>query len=467
MSGENKENEQALTLRKELKTWEKEFANANGGRKPSRDDIKQDPNIGAKYSEYNKLIGRAPVRTQKVETPSKRRPSRPSTARENQTPQRERRSRNILSFTPQREAKIQFDVVQEELQEIQPTPAFIRSALGPTPQKDGMVLGIFDMATPSIPRTTTNTISHADQPPVDATPSKSASSVSSVFALTRTPQSSGKRHFLAAFASPSKRKFEDDAETPSTFKQHDATPSFLRRIPLPSIAEDGFEDAPGPFKKRGLVRSLSTIIEGLRKQEEERMDDEWDILDELEAEERGEKPKSAAPAILVENSQVAEMPLGPDEAPINSDDDGPAETAPLGRDGQPRKPWKKKGLKRQTRRVIMRPVLHKPGKEGSSTVPVEEDEVVAETQPKSKNSRDADQRNEDSNASDYEDVDEPASPARDKQVKQQQKIALKEQEHAAKKPGRKVNPLAHANFRKLKIKNKNSKANGRGRFGRR
>ena len=36
----------ADTLRNELKTWEKAFANANEGRKAGRDDIKNDPQIG-------------------------------------------------------------------------------------------------------------------------------------------------------------------------------------------------------------------------------------------------------------------------------------------------------------------------------------------------------------------------------------------------------------------------------------
>lgn len=36
-----------------------------------------------------------------------------------------------------------------------------------------------------------------------------------------------------------------------------------------------------------------------------------------------------------------------------------------------------------------------------------------------------------------------------------------------KKTARKISATAHANFRALKIKNKNSKASGRGRFGRR
>lgn len=37
---------QSNVLRQELKTWEREFAAANGGRKAGRDDIKQHPAIG-------------------------------------------------------------------------------------------------------------------------------------------------------------------------------------------------------------------------------------------------------------------------------------------------------------------------------------------------------------------------------------------------------------------------------------
>jgi hypothetical protein len=37
---------QLNTLRVELKQWEKDFADANGGRKAGRHDIKQDPSIG-------------------------------------------------------------------------------------------------------------------------------------------------------------------------------------------------------------------------------------------------------------------------------------------------------------------------------------------------------------------------------------------------------------------------------------
>jgi len=48
MNDQDKEelSKQSDTLRIELKIWEKEFAVANGGRKASRDDIKQNSEIG-------------------------------------------------------------------------------------------------------------------------------------------------------------------------------------------------------------------------------------------------------------------------------------------------------------------------------------------------------------------------------------------------------------------------------------
>ena len=38
--------QQLAVLREELKVWEKNFANTNGGRKAEREDIKADPTIG-------------------------------------------------------------------------------------------------------------------------------------------------------------------------------------------------------------------------------------------------------------------------------------------------------------------------------------------------------------------------------------------------------------------------------------
>ncbi|KAK5740029.1 hypothetical protein LTR17_004926 [Elasticomyces elasticus] len=85
------------------------------------------------------------------------------------------------------------------------------------------------------------------------------------------------------------------------------------------------------------------IIQNLRKTEEKRMDDEWDILDELENPSPAKSKvtsSNALPAkVLVEDSQLpedegVEMPLGPDQGEVGSSDeeDGKGEVV-LGRDG--------------------------------------------------------------------------------------------------------------------------------------
>lgn len=99
-----------------------------------------------------------------------------------------------------------------------------------------------------------------------------------------------------------------------------------------------------PFKKRGLVRSLSSMIQGMRKQEDDRLDEEMEMMREMEnGDDDQEHPK---PVVQVEDSQVV-MPLGPDQAIESEESEEEEKDA-----GVFRKPWKKKGLKRQTKRVI-------------------------------------------------------------------------------------------------------------------
>lgn len=190
------------------------------------------------------------------------------------------------------------------------------------------------------------------------------------------------------------------------------------------------------------------------------------------------------------------MPLGPDRGIEESEDD---EAEPLGRDGQPRKPWKKKGLKRQTRRVNMRPVLHAPRKAAELEAVQEEDEdegaggdeVVLETQLDGAPARRQNHDDGSGDETEYYDEDSgdenepPASPSATRKAKPRanpiaekkpadkgaakgkEKEKEKPTENVLKKAGKKVAATAHANFRRLNIKNKNSKAKGRGRFGRR
>lgn len=255
-----------------------------------------------------------------------------------------------------------------------PTPQALRQRLGPTPQKDGQILSLFDnlySCTPS--KSHSRDALGSIDANVAATPSKvNAFSIQGSLdaenaRLSRTPQSSGKRYMLDTFATPVKRKRDEVACTPTSGRGVASTPAFLRRSTTDFLstldptaededAEDNGKRAP-PFKKRGLVRSLSSIIRNLRDQVEETLDEDLELMREMEAEAEGEvyvrpqtKSNKKVPEILVEDSQV-DMPLGPDRGD-ESDEDEPDKNDGLDHEGKPRKVWKKKGLKRQTKRVI-------------------------------------------------------------------------------------------------------------------
>jgi hypothetical protein len=93
------------------------------------------------------------------------------------------------------------------------------------------------------------------------------------------------------------------------------------------------------------------MIQAMKKDEDDKLDEEADIMREMEMEEAGislPPKKSKIPQVQIEDSQ-APMPLGPDRG-LETDEDEDEEPE-LGPDGKPRRVWKKKGLKRQTRRV--------------------------------------------------------------------------------------------------------------------
>lgn len=228
-------------------------------------------------------------------------------------------------------------------------PAFI----GPTPQRNGIVLGLFDLLPEGTP-SKKKTVLGSAEPNIPQTPSKaSEASIEPRARGERTPLSAGKRFLLSQFVTPKKRKL-DDQGTPSTIRGL-ATPAFLRRDNMLSAIEEDDEPVPRPlpWKRRGMGRSLSSMIQAMKKDEEDRLDDEADIMREMEMEEQGiSEPKiPKVPHIQIEDSQT-DMPLGPDRG-LESEEDSDGEPE-LGRDGKPRKAWKKKGLKRQTRRVISR-----------------------------------------------------------------------------------------------------------------
>ena len=231
-------------------------------------------------------------------------------------------------------------------------PAFI----GPTPQRDGIVLGLFDnlnAETPSKRRIIFGEI----EPNVFQTPTKkdteAASEASSASRIRgeRTPLSITKRNIFNQFITPKKRKLDEEG-TPSSTLRGLATPAFLRRDNALDRIEEADETTPrpAPWKRRGMVRSLSAMIQNMRKDEDDRLDEEADIMRELEMEEEGMSapPRLRVPQVQVGDSQ-AEMPLGVDRG--ESENEEEEEEEDFRRDGQPRKVWKKKGLKRQTRRT--------------------------------------------------------------------------------------------------------------------
>jgi hypothetical protein len=149
------------------------------------------------------------------------------------------------------------------------------------------------------------------------------------------------------------------------------------------------------------------------------------------------------------------------------------------------KVWKKKGQKRTTRRVIMRPSRLKPQtlsrRDDEGHHENEDEQPVSPTRETGNtyadtilNESDIDEYN-DLEDTDGDNDEYTASPRKSKPADKkpgagrQAKDKDKEGKASTKKKAGTINPnaLSHQNFRSLKIKNKNSKAKGRGRFGRR
>lgn len=305
----------------------------------------------------------------------------------------------------------------------------------------------------------------------------------------RTPASSGKRFMLSSlFTTPTTMRYaamadgEDNARASGNGNQGDGevdareavgsgTPSFLRRSNpgrYTNGAVHGFSPTavrkPQPFVGRGL----SAIVQGLRDMEEERLQDDTDVLREIEA----------------EAAAAAEAEVNDSQEPAN--DPGP--------------PRKKKGQKRTTRRVTMKPVVvPKPPREPERNEPDsdggDEDTTVPETQHPDAERDDGEQPDDMDDAaslhttsepdlgSDPEYADQPNATTKSKSFSEKLKEAVSSvakpmsksrgqkgsqstsTSKDEKKPrARKVNPEAHANYRALKIRNKGTKGRFAGRF---
>ncbi|KAF2273917.1 uncharacterized protein EI97DRAFT_382413 [Westerdykella ornata] len=449
-------------LRLELKAWEKAFAAEHEGRKAGREDIKADATISAKYKEYNKLRDILSGRSQ-PRTPSKRTATRKPASDGEKTPKAQQKSLNATPLKRKRDSGVSFGELTEVNENLSPQGP---DMIGPTPQRDGIVLGLFDLLPTETPSKRRAVLAEV-APNVLQTPSRNLEVPESETSLPpgrgeRTPQSIGKRNLLDRFVTPQKRKRGEEG-TPTSALKGLATPAFLRRdAALDVIIEDDEPTPrPAPWKRRGLGRSLSSMIQSLKKQEEDRLDEEAEIMREMEMEAEGivVPRKSNAPEVVVEDSQQA-MPLGPDGA-VDSEDEGNQENDDAqGPDGQPRKVWKKRGQKRQTRRVIMRPNFVKPLPVAPlQDVHSSEEDAVLETQLDGFH----EDTGTDDDGSDY-DSDASHTPKKRKTQPKQSQVAGKQESSVmepVKKVARKIKATAHANYRKLKIKSKGAGNGGK------
>jgi hypothetical protein len=333
-----------------------------------------------------------------------------------------------------------------------PTPV---TALGPTPQRDGRVLGLFDLLLEK--ELGTPKKGERDEGNVASTPSRRRSIADPDSGrLGRTPMSSSKRQRLDTFMTPLKNRDGriGDGGTPSSVsKLQFDTPAFLKRHSFPAADENVGMPAPLKLPRKPMVRGLSEIVASLRQIEEEvvEADDDMEALREMEAMETGDmpppKPMPTAKKIAEEEVLAPDRPQ--DALPLGGFDDEGVYDSPTedqkGRDGQPLRVYKKKGQKRTTRRSNMKPVRSKRASSVDLGGKAEADDDYGTDEDEAE-VRDSDAE------SDYE----TAAPKKKQQGEKK--------EGKVKKTARKVNELAHANFQRLKIKNSGAKG-GKAGFG--
>ncbi|KAK4131069.1 hypothetical protein BT67DRAFT_458298 [Trichocladium antarcticum] len=597
---------QSLQIRAELKQWEGDWAAARGGRKPGRDDIKQNADIARKYKQYNRLrdilAGKIPPppagpaeaadgsqqrkRTQSdaaivaPQTPSKR--SRPT-----QTPRKTQYFPTgpmpSAAHTPGAATAMNTPPLNRTLF----TPAAaVPTSISPTPQRDGRVLGIFDLlgrtpsrstalstalpgrsipvsaTTPSRRRTTDPAAPPAISISITTTTTPTTARFTST--STSTPQSKPRSsvplyerpgNSAAPFRTPSTNRVARLRLTPQSGSK---TPSFLRRRTTSSAvattatittaaaaaaaaaaangglsrvdeqgddeADDGDEDGGGDgggaaWKRIGPLRlprtlalggrGLSSVVAGLRRMEDEEFGEEEEAMREMEMEMEmemeggagggGGPVRAGTEGGLVE---VGDSQVGPGPARGLAMDEAD-ETTPIGllsgfdnegRDdhldqekppAQPLRIFKKRGQKRSTRLVNMRPTRsRRPVQAGEEDADADDDDddddLVPETQfdPSATSgprpdgddallSEDAgaDSDGYGSGSDDDDDDDNTKDKAKTKakkkttaktKTKTDGKDANKS-EGVVKRAVRKVKATAHANFKRLKLKNNGAK----------
>ncbi|KAN0078679.1 DNA replication/checkpoint protein [Elaphomyces granulatus] len=526
---------QSTTLRAELKQWEKTFAEANRGRKAGRGDIKKDPAIAAKYKAYGRLRAlEASTNVEGNELPE----SRSQQIQQLHTKRKHDLDRKNGS-TPRKHPRYEWSTPSNgRTSNIHPSqldpydsPSTLRrlfspkagregqlspplkTAIGPTPERDGKALGIFDLlsasggsaATPSAKRVSVESRESIQTPSRRKTMDTILEEDEGILREGRTPASSSKRWYLEKlFATPTTMRYasiveheESDTRGNTSINGvvpeplESGTPSFLRRSHSGRLTSNPTSTALdlSPVRKPPIFigKGLTALVQGLRDMEEEQNLDDLEALREVEAERAA---KASENTIEVGDSQALE-------------NEGEKQN----------RTWKKKGQKRTTRRVKMKPLPLKSNPAHAKTTKPkgDSDDELATSPPtpaSPQTSRVCEENNgeegEDNTAGcddfsintaseadpeleadlDY-DADVGASKQQGRSLSEKIKAAfsvVKNVKSASektmksiaalreKKPkqsaARKINAQAHTNYRSLKLRNRESRRGGR-RFGRR
>ena len=198
--------------------------------------------------------------------------------------------------------------------------------------------------------------------------------------------------------------------------------------------------------------------------EDEGLDEELMMLREMESE-IALRNQLDRPEIIVNDIQRPDMPLGPDgglgsdKEDVGNADDG------KGMNGKPLKRWKKKGQKRTTRRVLMKPNTAKWKPEPAWNVcQVYEDEEDGVTETQSgRADQSTDWKEYGSNGDEYEDTEVLPKVRKATIGRRDDAFDIRrEKKERLTKKGTRTSATAHANYRALKIRKKQSK----GRTGR-
>lgn len=235
-------------------------------------------------------------------------------------------------------------------------------------------MGMFDTIAVQTPTHQRSALAEVDDNSLH-TPSKPVSTPSSRDSkLEKTPMSEGKRFYLDQYMTPRQPKGHD--KTPSSLSKKYLTPAFFekyRDVSHDASGEEPSEPKREPWRRPKFMRTLSSMIKNLKQDEEmaaedDAYDEEMMVLREIEEEEDlgtaplhaskvdSEPPRVRQSAAIDRDGFIASE-LREEHPGVSQDK---AEEPPK----QPSRVFKKKGQKRQTRRVKSRSSSFAPYKTG-------------------------------------------------------------------------------------------------------